>query len=187
MTVATAHRLADSSAPDSSAPANRVRLRPVPACEPPYDDEPGPPLRLATSYVEEWLPFDPPDRSGEARPATCHDSFGRLPTSRAELPDARRWAARLIVATLETLAGRRPVQQLMPWTDDAVYAQLSRKVRSRRAAGGPGALRSLRISEPADGVVEICAVVAGADRCRAVAARMEGADGRWRCTAMQLG
>lgn len=156
-----------------------VRLRPVPLNQPPFDDEPAPRLRLVGPSSEP-LPFDLPGGYGD-------DRFGCLPTPRAELPDPRPWAARLVVAALEAVAGRRPVQQLMPWTDDAVYAQLGRTLRSRRDSSGPGMLRSLRLCEPADGVVEICAVIAGTRRTRAVAARMEGTDGRWRCTALELG
>jgi hypothetical protein len=163
-----------------------VRLRPVPPYEPPYDDEPAPRLRLVAPHVEDRLPFDAP-----ADPLVLlrdGDGFARQRTPSSQLPDPRAWAARLIVATLEALAGRRPVQQLMPWTDDAVYAQLSRRLRSRRhRPSGPGVLRSLRICEPADGVVEVCAVVTSPERTRAVAARLEGGDGRWRCTAMTLG
>ncbi|MDP9239311.1 MAG: Rv3235 family protein [Actinomycetota bacterium] len=156
----------------------QVRLRPVPAYEPPLDDEPSPRLRLVTG---DPLPFDP------TATMLAVDRFDRLPTPRSILPDPRACAARLVVATMEVLSGRRPVQQLMPWTDEAVYAQLSRTVRARRRIGGPGTLRSLRISEPAPGVAEVCAVVGSAQRSRAVAARLEGADGRWRCTALQIG
>jgi len=158
-----------------------ARLRPVPPLEPSYDDEPAPRLRLVPPHVEDLLPFDPP-----ATALMADDRFGRRPTPRAELPDPRPWAGRLILATLEALAGRRSVQQLMPWTDDVVYAQVSRAVRHRIADTAPGVLRSVRVSEPADGVAEVCAVVSGADRTRAVAARLEGSDGKWRCTALQL-
>lgn len=156
----------------------QVRLRPVPPYEPPLDDEPTHRLRLVTG---DPLPFE------RAAALSAVDRFDRLPTPRSMLPDPRACAARLVVATMEVLSGRRPIQQLMPWTDDAVYAQLSRTVRTRRRVGGPATLRSLRISEPAPGVAEVCAVVGGAQRSRAVAARLEGADGRWRCTALQLG
>ncbi len=159
----------------------QVRLRPVPTYEPPLDDEPARRLRLVPAQAGDPLPFDP------AAPVAHDDPSDRHPTPRSLLPDPRVWAARLVVATVEALSGRRPVQQLMPWTDDAVYAQLSRCVRTRRLVGGPGVLRSLRISEPADGVVEVCAVVGGAERSRAVAARLEDTDGRWRCTALQWG
>lgn len=158
-----------------------ARVRPVPPLEPPYDDERAPRLRLVPPHVEQLLPFDPPSAA-----LLADDRFDRRPTPRAELPDPRPWAGRLILATLEALAGRRPVQQLMPWTDDVVYAQVSRAVRHRTASTTPGVLRSMRLSEPADGVAEVCAVVSGSDRSRAVAARLEGSDGRWRCTALRL-
>jgi hypothetical protein len=163
-------------------PPAHVRLRPVPPLEPPYDDEAVPRLRLIASHVEDPLPFDVTNPAPVGRP------LAPPAPPRQQLPDPRPWAARLVVAVLEALAGRRPVRQLVPWTDDAVYAQLSRTVRSQALTGSrPGVLRSLRISEPADGVIELCAVVVDADRSRAVAARLEGADGRWQCTALQLG
>ena len=156
-----------------------VRIRRVPPLEPPYDDEAGPRLQLVPAHVEDLLPFDEP-------PPLPDVGFDRRPTPRSELPDPKPWAARLVLATLEALCGRRPVQQLMPWTDDAVYRQVARIVQHRRASSGPGVLRSLHVSEPADGVAEVCAVVGGRDRSRAVAVRLEGEDGRWRCTALQL-
>ena len=48
-------------------------------------------------------------------------------------------------------------------------------------------VRSVHVSEPADGVAEACAVVDTGPRRRAVALRLEGMDGRWQCTALQLG
>ncbi len=166
------------------------RVCSAPPLEPPYDDEPGPRLRLLPPHVEEQLPFELTgpavlaDADADAD-ADAGDPFDRRPTPRSELPDPGAWAGRLIQATLEAFAGRRSVQQLMPWTDEVVYAQVSRAVR-RRAGKVPGLLRSLHVSEPAEGVVEVCAVVSGSGRCRAVAARLEGSDGRWRCTALKL-
>jgi hypothetical protein len=48
-------------------------------------------------------------------------------------------------------------------------------------------LRSIRVCEPADGVAEVSAVVQIGPRFRAMAARLEGLDGRWRCVRLQLG
>ena len=48
-------------------------------------------------------------------------------------------------------------------------------------------VRSVRIGEPRDGVVEACALVSDGGRLRAVAVRMEGLDGRWRVTALEIG
>lgn len=164
----------------ATAPAY-PHVRPAPALEPPYDNEPPSHLRLVPPHVEDLLPFDPPVVA-----VAADDTFDRRPTPRAELPDPRAWAGRLVLATLEALAGRRSVQQLMPWTNDLVYAQLSRAVRYRSTRGVPGVIRSVHVSEPADGVAEVCAVVSGSARTRAVAARLEGADGKWRCTALHL-
>lgn len=164
-------------------PPAYVRLRTVPESEPPFDDEAGPRLRLVPPHREELLPFEP----AATLLGRGDRSFDRRLTPRSELPDPRPWAGRLVLATMEVLSGRRPVQQLMPWTDEVVYAQVGRAVRRRGAPGGvPRVLASLHVSEPADGVAEVCAVVTGGDRSRAVAARLEGSDGRWRCTALQL-
>ena len=38
-----------------------------------------------------------------------------------------------------------------------------------------------------DGIVEACATVRYLDRVRTVAFRLEGTDGRWRCTVLQFG
>ena len=45
---------------------------------------------------------------------------------------------------------------------------------------------SVHVSEPADGVVEASAVAVGGPRARAVAVRLEGWDGRWRCTRLAV-
>uniref|UniRef100_UPI00262EF298 Rv3235 family protein n=1 Tax=uncultured Pseudokineococcus sp. TaxID=1642928 RepID=UPI00262EF298 len=58
-----------------------------------------------------------------------------------------------------------------------------RPARSQRAA----VVRRVRITHPADGVVEAAAVVMDTDRVRAVALRLEGWDTRWRLTALELG
>ncbi|MFP5347666.1 MAG: Rv3235 family protein [Actinomycetes bacterium] len=48
-------------------------------------------------------------------------------------------------------------------------------------------VKKVRVCEPADGVVEGCGVVVQGDRVRAVAVRLEGMDGRWRATAVEVG
>jgi transcription antitermination factor NusA-like protein len=74
----------------------------------------------------------------------------------------------------------------MPVTTDQVYVELQKRLR-RRSPGELPALRSIRVGEPADGIAEISAVIRQGERHRAVAVRLEGIDGRWRCTALQLG
>jgi hypothetical protein len=200
-----------------------LRIRRPPQLEPPYDapatdlpdDRRG--LRLVgtgphrtangsrAAGREDQLPFDrpagrrPPAGTGGGRSA---DGVARLRgydalverTPRVALPDPRAFAGRFVDATLEVLAGSRPLTQLMPLTNEIVYAQLGAMVRrrgrygtvARRVSTGPLRRPRLLISEPADGVAEITAIIRQQDRARAIAARLEGLDGRWRCTAWEL-
>jgi len=67
----------------------------------------------------------------------------------------------------------------------ALLADLDRP--ARRAWAQPAVVRSVRVCEPADGVAELSAVVQAGARFRAIAARLEGLDGRWRCVRLQIG
>lgn len=138
----------------------------------------------------------PPDRTreddGSAGPEEEgeHVEFGPQATARANLPDPRGWAARLAQALVEVLAGDRPPAQLVRWTTTEVYETVTAALPSRRPRWDrpPRALvRSVHVSEPRDGVAEVAAVVRHGVRSTAVALRIEGLDGRWRCTALQLG
>lgn len=185
------------------AAARCVRVRRAPALEPPYDplteDEtkPGRHLQLVSAPPDP-LPFgDLPTRRPAAQRLVPRvgsrlgeDFWGPQPTHRRDLPDPRPVARLLVQATFEALSGRRSVAQLQKWTSPSVYADLSRRIRARRRAGAggtPAVVRSVHICEPADGVAEICAVVRDGARFRAVAARLEGIDGRWRCVQLQIG
>jgi hypothetical protein len=122
------------------------------------------------------------------------DEFGPQPTPRAQLPEPTPWAGRLVQGLLEVLSGVRPASQLVRWTTTEVYDSVQRRLTHasiETRTGQPRRLaevvRSVHVSEPADGVAEICAIVAQGPRCRAVAMRLEGVDGRWQCTALQIG
>jgi hypothetical protein len=111
----------------------------------------------------------------------------RRPTRSADLPDPKQWAVRLAQGIVEALHGHRPLQQLVRWTDEPVYRLLERRRSVQRTAAGPRPLvRSIRICQPGDGVVEASVVVQTGRRCRALAMRLEGLDGRWRCTALEI-
>jgi hypothetical protein len=122
------------------------------------------------------------------------DEFGPQQTSRVLLPEPKAWAGRLVQAIIEVTAGVRPLAQLVRWTTTDVYDAVQcrvhdalhnpRPVPARRPAE---VVRSVHLSEPADGVAEVCAIVQQGPRCRAIALRLEGVDGRWQCTALQLG
>ena len=75
--------------------------------------------------------------------------------------------------------------QLRVHTSPGVFAGLA--TRAPRGWGAPTQVNSVRICQPADGVAEICATVRGTRRVLAMAFRIEGVDGRWRITALDLG
>ncbi len=120
--------------------------------------------------------------------------FGRQPTSSARLPDPQATCAALVQAVVEVLGGVRPASQLVRWLSLDVHVALARRAalasRMRRGAAPSirqAVVRGVRVCVPADGVAEASAVVVDADRVRAVALRLEGLDGRWRATALEVG
>jgi hypothetical protein len=188
-----------------------LRRLPMPCCEPPYDDELGRgpagwpsaergaahglqgtlALAFALPSGLPAVPEPPPELHLVSCDPASLDEFGPRPTRRAALPAPRTWAGRVVQAIVEVLAGVRPATQLVRWTTEEVYEQISSRVLATSGAdsGGPprGVVSSLHVSEPADGVAEVCALVRRGARSTAVALRLEGMDGRWQCTAIELG
>ncbi|MDQ1688557.1 MAG: hypothetical protein QOK42_1532 [Frankiaceae bacterium] len=182
-----------------------LRRLPVPVCQPPYDDE-LPERRELPTQGALALQFELPSRL-PVEPVVPHlslvptipvepDDDWAMPrhTPSAELPEPKQWAGRLTQAVVEVIAGGRPAAQLVRWTSLDVYGQLQQAVgRAGRSAASSrmrtslAAVRSVHVSTPADGVAEVCAVVEQDQRRRAVAMRLEGRDGRWQCTALQVG
>lgn len=113
--------------------------------------------------------------------------FGPQPTARAELPDPCPWAGRLAQALVEVLAGERPLSQLVRWTTRDVYDQLAERATGGAAGSVRSIVRSVHLTEPADGVAEVAAIVRRGARCFALALRLEGLDGRWQCSALEFG
>lgn len=115
-------------------------------------------------------------------------AVAQIATGAADLPEPGAWVARLAQAVLEVLAHERPRQQLVRWLTPEVYADLSRHLMAAppRRPGARRAVSSVHVSEPADGVVEATVVAVGGPRARALALRLEGWDGRWRCTRLAL-
>ncbi|MEH3088100.1 MAG: Rv3235 family protein [Microbacterium arborescens] len=121
--------------------------------------------------------------------------FAPQPTATADLPDPEPLARNLTRGVLEVLAGVREVEQLARWLSEDAYralvtrANLSARARSARqvAPARPVySIASVRLCEPADGVVECSLVVTMPARTRAVAMRLEGRDGRWRAMSLAL-
>ncbi|WP_029149294.1 Rv3235 family protein [Microbacterium indicum] len=129
------------------------------------------------------------------RTEDVRDFFARQPTRTADLPDPLPLITSLAGGVLEVIAGVRDVDQLARWLDEGPYqallvrANLAARARSARgeSAHHPAyQVQSAHHSSPADGVVEGVAVVATPRRTRAIAVRLEGADGRWRAASLAV-
>lgn len=164
------------------APARTVVIRPAPRREPPFDDEL---TDQGATYApfDQTLPFEP-----AARP-----SVWLPPVSRpSALPDPAPWVRRLLIGLIETAGGHRPVQQLATLLSPSVHRGVCADFERAWQSGTPhwlhrATVRSVRGTEPSDGVAELCASVEACHRVRAIALRLEEHDGRWRCTRLQLG
>jgi Family of unknown function (DUF6459) len=173
----------------SAAAQAPLRMVLVPTPQPPLQDE-----RIPVRLVRPGVPVPRPVHRPGPRPRTgldrrLEDEFGPTWSSRTDLPDPRDAGRRLITLTLEALAGRRPLLQVQPMTSPGVFAALSagRRPRWCAASSSPLLVGRVHVSEPVDGVAEVSAVARRDGRAHAVAARLEGIDGRWRCTAIQIG
>ncbi|MBK5307454.1 MAG: hypothetical protein JJD92_12265 [Frankiaceae bacterium] len=160
-----------------------LRLLPAPCSEPPYDDERpgGRPLPLrATSLGSRPLRIVPPLPDDDWSEAT------RTPAS--DLPPAKPFAHALVQRLLEVLAGVRPLKQLQRDTSLDVYGELERVLTTRPRTDGPRpdgrAVRSVRVQQRAEGIAEVSATVRRGTRYGALAFRLEGINGSWRCTEL---
>ncbi|EWT00830.1 3-hydroxyacyl-CoA dehydrogenase [Intrasporangium oryzae NRRL B-24470] len=120
------------------------------------------------------------------------EDFDRRPTRTSLLPDPTPFVARLSQAIVEVVSGQRPAPQLIRHTAPSLYSVLARQAmvaarRQRQGPRRPAVVRRVRLCEPADGIVEACAVVVSHGRVRALALRLEGLDGRWLVTALTIG
>lgn len=161
----------------------RIRVRPAPRREPPFDDElplDGLPM---VSTLDRPLPFvqvvEPP-------------MIVVRPPRDSALPDPAIWARRLLVGIVEAAGGKRPLQQLggllSPAITHGLRADFHRAVALRaRHWTHAATVRSIRASEPTPGIAEVCATLQIGRRVRAVALRAEEHQGRWMCTRLQLG
>lgn len=123
------------------------------------------------------------------------DEFGPQRTPAALLPAPEPLLRNLALGTMEILAGIRDVDQLARWLVADAYRVLvvraNLAARARSARGIPPArpvqtVRSVRMQEPDDGIVEGVVIVDTPYRTRAIALRLEGTDGRWRATSLAL-
>ena len=168
--------------PADTAPAFGLRLLRAPQSEPPYDDErPGGlplPLRPAALGSTRSLRLVPPYEEVETR------------TPNTDLPPAQPFAQALVQRLLEVLAGVRPMAQLRRDTSMQVYDDLEVALTGRPCPRGVRpdrrSIRSVHVQERLDGVAEVNATVRRDGRYGAIALRIEGVRGQWRCTSLAL-
>jgi hypothetical protein len=140
------------------------------------------PLAQPQGVLDLGLDDQPPSRPGL-----------RLVTGADRELDA--FSARFAQAVVEVIGGDRGVHQLMRWTTDDVYADLLRRSHTlQRTTPGDQRLRRVRatvrsvhLSRPHEDAAEISIHVRHGQRSRAIAARIERIEGRWRCSVLDFG
>jgi hypothetical protein len=129
---------------------------------------------------------------GEELPVVRRPDLRSLAGQRAEL-DA--FATSFCRAVVEVMGGDRGPQQLLRWTSEEVYADLTRRSNAlARTTGGDQRLRRLRAQIrsvhlfcPQADAAELSVHVRHGHRSRAIAARLEHIEGRWICVILQFG
>ena len=103
-------------------------------------------------------------------------------------PDVTHTAVIVARALLEVLSGWRPASQLSRWTTYSLQQDLERRA-PRRPKGARLRLRGIRVSEPAAGIAEVCALADDPirQRIRVIALRLEDRQGHWVVTRLEAG
>jgi hypothetical protein len=180
MTAALAGSATSVRAAAPKRPALRVVVRPAPQREPPFDDELD--GRPAVTPYDQRLPFE----------IQALEYRAPLPARPSGLIDPSTWARRLLVGLIESAGGRRPLNQLHSLLSPSIARGLGADFERAAQQRAPhwlhrASVGTVRASEPAEGVAELCATVDTGRRVRAIAMRLEEHQGRWRCTRLQLG
>ncbi|MEV6861405.1 Rv3235 family protein [Streptosporangium subroseum] len=152
------------------------RIAPFPSAEPPYDDDrPARDVPAAPPYIQGALAlaFEPEPSEPQVQRPLIWGPPGAV-------PDERRLRA-LAQAVAEILSGRRPPSSVSCHMTNRAHAEL---VRSGKIINSVRPLRAgrLHVSQPEDGVVEMCVLVHGDDRSRVLALRLERRGVQWLCT-----
>jgi Family of unknown function (DUF6459) len=179
-----------------------IAARAIPDLSPPTIDSRAPVLQDPSPFIQGALAMDfrggyvagqdpPAPQDAElAEDPEDPEYFGPQRTFSRDLPEPRAWVRHMAQALIEVMAGARPAPQVIRWTTPEVYSVVAR--RSAVSGRGPvvarrALVRRVRTCEPADGVVEACAVVVDNGRVRALAMRLTGIDGRWVVSELQVG
>lgn len=150
---------------------SELRLVPVPDTGPPFDGElygsahPG-----ASAYAGAPLGA-PADGGASAGVQSKSGTDGAKPAgSRTE----DEWSRQFALLLTETLAGARPLRQLMPWTTDRARGHLD-KLRPLFSGGQRPRVQRVITNRPARDAIEMTVVVGVGARTRAIAVRLERA------------
>jgi hypothetical protein len=168
----------------------RIEVRPVPELSPPIIDSRTAVFQDASPFIQGTLAVDLSDDYDPKQDPDDQEHFGPQRTNSRDLPEPQEWVTHMAQALVEVMSGARPAPQVIRWTTPEVFAVVARRnaVSVRRAIVARRALvRRVRICEPADGVVEACAVVVDNGRVRALAMRLTGVDRRWVVSELQVG
>jgi Family of unknown function (DUF6459) len=189
-------------------PPPAIRLRPVPRCDPPFDDEL--PAEARVSADQLILPWSRPTGTvhGSVEDGSSSAAGRAVPTGApgSAMPsagDARLAVRRFVGVCVEVLNGYRPAAHLRrlaaPVEAPGVVAQGvagARRVAELRQAARPadrrgrrpgpvGVLRVL-LCEPRPGAVEAAVLLVTGERTWAMAFRLEFHQQKWAATALRL-
>ncbi len=181
-----------------------LRLVPVPDTGPPFDGDlpagaaaaaPRPAGAGAPVYARDWAGGAVPDGHGRARATAGAGGEGRAGASPAD----DDWSRRFALLLTETLAGARPLRQLLPWTTERTRAHLD-KLMPLFGGGQRPRVQRVLMSRPTRDAIEMTVLVEVGARTRALAVRLERAlqaparlrqpvpgrtPPRWLCTAIE--
>lgn len=188
-------------APRGPRPA--IRLRPAPACEPPFDDELEPAFwATADQLALSWARPTAPVAAASPPPARLPDA-PRTAVAGASA-EARLAVRRFVQMCVEVLNGYRPPAHLRrlarPADAAGVVAQgvagAQRVATLRRTIQAPGrrparrpppvAVLRLRVCEPRPGAAEAAVTLVTGERTWAMAFRLELHHQVWAATTMRL-
>lgn len=171
--------------PVSPVPTSAVALAPAPRTG----------LARVTALVPGPRPGVVPLASTQGTLALRFDS-SPAPVTPAPPPEVLdRFATRFAHALVEVTSGDRSPQQLLRWTTERVYDDLTRRAQAlqqatpsdRRVRRIRPHVRSVRVFRPTPTAAEISIHVRHGHRSQAVAARIDEVNGHWCCTCVQFG
>jgi len=165
-------------------------IRPIPDLSPPVLDSRTAMFQDPSPFIQGALAIDFSIDYDPAQDPESRDYFGPQHALSRDLPEPTAWVRLIAQALVEVMSGARPAPQVIRWTTPEVYSVIARRnsVSCRRVVVARRALvRRVMICEPADGVVEACAVVVDNGRVRALALRLTGVDRRWVVSELQVG